>query len=85
MKYCKCDYDHPYLPNLKPNIVNGILICTACNLPIKCELSYLSDDPNDPEKDGPDHPAECIYIDYRVCKQHLNIAVDNVWARTLPK
>lgn len=81
MKFCECDYNAPCLPGPRPNIIIGLLCCVKCGLPIECDFSYLSDDPNDPDKDGTPHPAEELHIDYRVCKRHLHIAVDNVASR----
>lgn len=68
-KYCECNYD---LDDIK--IEKGILICNKCKLPIECEFSYLKDNP---------HPATSIHIDYAVCDEHLDIAVDNVYNRTM--
>ncbi len=76
MKFCECDYS--YYNN---KIIDNILICSSCSLPVECEFSYLSDDPNDPYADGVVHMATHMNMDYCVCLKHDHIATDNISSR----
>lgn len=82
--FCTCDHDRPWTEAMQPNVIDDILRCTVCNKPVQCEFSDLSDDPSDPDADGTPHAAQTIHIDYRICRRHLSIAVDNVMSRTMP-
>lgn len=41
---------------------------------VLCDFSYLTED----------HPATTKHIDYDVCDEHLELAVENVHGRTMP-
>lgn len=78
MNFCQCEKD-----NSKFDKKQDALICERCKLPVMCEFSYLSDDLNDPDKDGIEHPAHVKNMDYTVCRKHSRIASDNIHGRTM--
>lgn len=47
--------------------------CLTCDRVIECEFSELS---------GKPHPATMRHIDYAVCAEHLDAAIENVHSRT---
>lgn len=76
--FCSC---HPR-PLAQLAVVDGVLRHVGgCGLPVECDFSYLSDDPDDVDAEGTPHAATQIHVDYVVCDRHLDIAINNVAGR----
>ena len=68
IRYCECAVNRKY----KLDTISGWFICVVCQGVVPCEICYYEDKYT---------PATEKHVDYYVCKDHLDIAIDNVDSR----